>query len=101
MMIVERPTEDEERTVLTPGVPFTALSIGKVIRASTSSGESPGASVWTTTCGGANSGKTSTGICMRRYMEVPKKMIVATTIKSLLLSDHLISALNIYRFPIC
>ena len=44
MMIVERPTEDEERTVLTPGVPFTALSIGKVIRASTSSGESPGAS---------------------------------------------------------
>src|SRR3972149_11032068 len=96
IITVESPTEDDERTVSMPGVPFTALSIGKVISASTSSGESPGASVCTTTCGGANSGKTSTGICPTRYIEAPKKIAVATTIKSLLFSDHLIIALNIY-----
>jgi len=36
--------------------PLTAFSTGRVTRASTSSGESPGASVWITTSGGAKSG---------------------------------------------
>ncbi len=42
-----------------PSVPVSAFSIGCVTRASTCSGESPGASVWICTCGGANSGNTS------------------------------------------
>ena len=39
------PTAEAERTVSTPGVPLTALSIGRVIRVYISSGASPGASV--------------------------------------------------------
>ena len=42
-------------------MPFRAFSSGTVTRLSTSSVESPGASVWTSTSGGANSGNTSSG----------------------------------------
>ena len=41
-----------------PGTPLMVFSIGWVTRTSTCWGESPGASVWITTCGGENSGKT-------------------------------------------
>ena len=40
---------EAERTIVTPGVPLIALSIGKVTKDSTSSGASPGASVWIST----------------------------------------------------
>ncbi len=50
----------------TPGIPFTAASIGKVTYCSTSSAASPAASVITTTVGAFSSGKTSTGICGSR-----------------------------------
>ena len=63
MVTVDNPTDDEERTFSTPGVPLTALSMGKVMSDSVSSGARPGDSVWMTTCGGANSGNTSTGMC--------------------------------------
>ena len=47
---------------LQPGVPLSAFSSGTLIRLSTSSVDRPGASVWISTSGGANSGNTSSGI---------------------------------------
>ncbi len=47
--------------VATVGTPVSALSIGTLTSDSTSSADSPGASVWTSISGGANSGKTSNG----------------------------------------
>ncbi len=58
-MTTASPWIDSDRIVSRPPTPFTAASIGRVTSASTSSGESPDASVWMTTWGGANSGKTS------------------------------------------
>ena len=43
-------------------MPFSAASSGTVTRDSTSLVERPGASVCTSTSGGANSGKTSSGV---------------------------------------
>ena len=57
----DRPSTDLERSVIRSGTPFTAVSIGTVTRLSTSSVERPGASVWISTMGGANSGNTSSG----------------------------------------
>ena len=59
---IDKPGLEEERTVSTPAMPFTADSIGSVMRVSTSSGESPAALVCTSTCGGAKGGNTSRGI---------------------------------------
>lgn len=59
---IDSPGLEEERTVSTPAMPFTADSIGNVIRVSTSSGERPSALVCTSTWGGANGGNTSRGI---------------------------------------
>ena len=59
----DSPSTDFERIVFSPGVPFSAFSSGTLTRLSTSSVESPGASVWISTSGGANSGKTSSGAC--------------------------------------
>ena len=58
----ERPRTDFERIVSRPGTPLSAASSGTVTRASTSFVESPGASVCTSTSGGANSGNTSSGV---------------------------------------
>ena len=58
----ERPLPEEERTPLTPAVPFMADSMGMVIYCSTSSAVRPGASVWMVTRGTFSSGNTSTGI---------------------------------------
>ena len=57
----ESPSTDFDRIVLRPIVPLSAFSSGTLIRLSTSSVERPGASVWTSIKGGANSGKTSSG----------------------------------------
>ena len=57
----ESPSTDLERTVFSHGNPLSAFSSGTVTSASTSSVESPGASVCTSASGGANSGKTSSG----------------------------------------
>ena len=57
----DSPSTDFERIVFSPGVPFRAFSSGTLMSASTSSVDSPGASVWTSTLGGANSGNTSSG----------------------------------------
>jgi len=58
----DRPAEEVERTDSTPGKPFMAVSRGKVISCSTSSGAMPPASVMIVTVGLLRSGKTSTGV---------------------------------------
>ena len=58
----DKPSTDLERMVFTPGTPASALSMGTLISASTSGVDRPGASVWISTRGGANSGKTSSGM---------------------------------------
>ena len=51
---------DFDRISASPGRPLSASSIGTVTSDSTSDVELPRAMVWISTCGGANSGKTST-----------------------------------------
>ena len=53
---------DFERSVASPGIPVSPCSIGTVMSSSTSWADRPSASVCTSTRGGANSGKTSTGV---------------------------------------
>ena len=57
----ESPSTDFDRRVFSPVVPLSEFSSGTLTSASTSSVDSPGASVWISTSGGANSGKTSSG----------------------------------------
>jgi hypothetical protein len=57
--ITERPWINSERTVATPFAPLITFSSGRVTKASTCSGERPGASVWTLACAGTKSGNTS------------------------------------------
>src|SRR5260370_23171468 len=54
----------------------------------------PGASVWMTTCGGANSGNTSTGIRCNVYAPMTNNAKVATTTIRRLSRDQEISRLN-------
>jgi hypothetical protein len=58
----EMPTAELERTRLSPGLPWSACSMGNVTRRSTSSGASAFASVTIVTEGADSSGNTSTGI---------------------------------------
>src|SRR6266566_2235640 len=53
---------DFERRTSRPSTPASACSRGVVTNASTSAGDSPSEAVWISTLGGANSGKTSTGM---------------------------------------
>ncbi len=57
----DRPSTDFDRRIFKPVVPLSEFSSGTLTKASTSSVERPGASVWISTSGGANSGKTSSG----------------------------------------
>ena len=57
----DNPSTDFDRSVFKPVVPLSEFSSGTLTSASTSSVESPGASVWISTRGGANSGNTSSG----------------------------------------
>ncbi len=57
----DSPSTDFDRSVFNPVVPLSEFSSGTLTRLSTSSVDSPGASVWISTSGGANSGKTSSG----------------------------------------
>ena len=61
-----RPGTDDDRSVLSRLTPPRALSTGSATSCSTSSVDNPGASVCTTICGGANSGKTS-HLAVRRH----------------------------------
>ena len=57
----ESPVPEEELTCVTPAVPLMADSSGMEMYCSTSSAESPAASVWMVTRGTFSSGNTSTG----------------------------------------
>ena len=67
----DRPIEECERIWAISGMPCSDTSSGWVTSNSMSRAEKPGASVWTCTCGGANSGKTSTGIARIATSEPP------------------------------
>src|SRR6185295_12828444 len=69
------------------GVPFSAFSSGIVTRLSTSSVERPGASVWISTRGGANSGKTSCEACWAARMTSTMKTTEAVRTSSLSLRE--------------
>lgn len=56
-----KPGMEEDRSVWSRAVPPNAASMGTLTSRSTSSADRPGASVWTVTCAGANSGNTSHG----------------------------------------
>ncbi len=68
--ICESWMTDLERMMSSPSTPARACSSGTVTRFSTSSADRPMQMVWISTFGGANSGKTSTGIA--RTWDVPK-----------------------------
>ncbi len=61
-VIVDRPVTERDRVDWSHGTPFRRSSRPRVMRFSTSSADSPTASVCTSTVGGANSGNTSIGI---------------------------------------
>src|SRR5919112_438579 len=73
--ICERSITDLERISSSPGIPFSWSSSGMVISSSTCSEELPTAMVWISTCGGANSGKTSTSAL--RVSPMPKTISAA------------------------
>src|SRR5215213_1768747 len=73
--ICERSITDLERISSSPGIPFSWSSSGMVISSSTCSEELPTAMVWTSTIGGANSGKTSTSAL--RVSPMPKTISAA------------------------
>src|ERR671914_1945924 len=73
--ICERSATDLERISSSPGIPFSWSSSGTVISSSTCSEELPIAMVWISTCGGANSGKTSTSAL--RVSPMPKTISAA------------------------
>src|SRR5438093_5169723 len=75
--IADRPVTDLERRISSSGVPLSCSSSGRVISSSTSAAVMPMPSVWISTRGGANSGKTSTG--MERMRSMPKYIIAAAT----------------------
>ena len=56
---------DFDRMAERPSIPLSWSSRGTVMSSSTSLEEFPSAMVWISTCGGANSGKTSTFVCGR------------------------------------
>ena len=81
-VIADSPGTVFDRMTSSPGVLFSDCSIGIVISCSTSSVDMPSPSVCTSTNGGANSGKTSTG--MSRTRVAPKTIMPtpsATTMK--------------------
>src|SRR5829696_4066144 len=73
--ICERSITDLERISSSPGTPFSWFSSGTVISSSTCSEELPTATVWISTIGGANSGKTSTSAL--RVSPMPKTISAA------------------------
>src|SRR5215210_6386003 len=75
--ICERSITDLERISSSPGTPFSWFSSGTVISSSTCSEELPTATVWISTIGGANSGKTSTSAL--RVSPMPKTISAAAT----------------------
>src|SRR3989304_5060028 len=92
--ISERSDTDLERITSRPGIPLSAFSSGTVTSSSTSAADSPREMVWTSTLGGANSGKTSTDELLSRGMPKIINTAAAKTTRDrycrLVLTIHLI-----------
>ena len=73
----ESPSTDLDRMASRPGTPLSAASSGTVRSASTSLVDKPGASVCTSTSGGANSGNTSSGV-VRSVLSAPRTSSTAS-----------------------
>src|SRR5262249_56917189 len=84
----DSPWIDCERRTSRRGTPPTAVSSGRVTSCSTSAGDSPGASVWTTTCGGVNSGKTSSRAWPLAYRPAPRSRTARAMTTTQLRIDH-------------
>jgi hypothetical protein len=78
----DRPRTDFERTVSTQGRPLSADSSGSVTRLSTSAEVNPGASVWISTSGDANSGNTSSGTSRERRTPNPTRVSARATTRT-------------------
>ena len=79
----DKPGSDFERITSTPSTPFRrSASAGIVMSCSTSSAESPSASVWISTYGGVNSGSTSTGALRARLIPTARSSAAAATTRS-------------------
>ena len=94
----EKPVVDDERTRLTSVAPFTAVSIGKVTKRSTSSGAIPVASVITTTVGAFRSGNTSTSISCTLYSPAHRIISAATTMASRFFNAKSIILFSIHKY---
>ena len=82
--IRDRPATDSERMSSRKATPTSrSCSIGTVISCSTSAADSPRASVWISTVGGANSGRTSTGISRSCAAPTASRPAARATIRSL------------------
>jgi hypothetical protein len=78
--IEESPGTDSDRIRSSHGIPLSrSCSSGTVISCSTSAAESPSASAWISTCGGANSGSTSTDAFRICVMPSPNTSTAAPT----------------------
>ena len=94
----DKPSTDLERSTSSPGTPFIAASSGTLMSASTSELESPGASVWISTSGGANSGNTSNGASFAALMPTAIRMTDSATTGSRSRSEAAINP-RISYFP--
>ena len=91
----EMPRAVDDRTRRTPVAPFTAVSMGNVTKASTSSGAMPGASVRMVTVGAVRSGKTSTGSLGAVQAPAARMTTAVASTRSRFCSDHAMSRFNI------
>ena len=83
---------DLERIVSRPSMPASDCSIGTVTSCSTSSADRPMQIVWISTFGGANSGKTSTGIA--RTWAAPKIIMPAASATTMKRNRRLVAMIR-------
>ncbi len=94
----DSPSTDFDRSTVRPGTPFMAASSGTLMSASTSELDSPGASVWISTSGGANSGKTSNGASLVLRTPTTSRITASATTGSRSRSDVPIRARIMGRY---
>ncbi len=93
----ERPERETERSSTSFGMPFSAVSSGKVKPRSTSTGERPGASVNTATCTVDTSGTASIGSDRKAKPPAPISAMSITSMTHLRRIDVSTNDFNIQR----
>ena len=97
----DSPSTDFDRRVFRNGRPLSEFSNGTVTRESTSSVDSPGASVCTSTNGGANSGNTSSGAFFVALMPTNNSATAAATTSTRMFSAQVTMAFSMgFYFPV-